>query len=382
MSKPSPAIVTGEPVLVGPGRIAGLDAARALAVLAMVFGHTLDATLSPAARATEAMTLYWKFRAFTAPLFLFVSGCALMWVLTHKRWSSERATRRFLPKVLWLLFLGYSVRFPLWDIPGWLRGELSVWKPFLTFDALQCIGTSIAVLLAVCAGVKRDWQRMVVLFALALLCVVSAESIWAFWANPDSNMVWAQTLGGGSSRFSIFPWSAYFLVGAAFGIALARWPRMAFGFLLGAMTIFLVLDVWGRNTLFLNIQSLPDWAPRKVIWRAGPVLALLLLAFALPSRVSQSLGPVGRSSLWAYVLHLPLCYGWGHWHGLATHVGRTLSAAQACALGVGMVLFTALTAPLLRRLYASIPWRALPRRLARLKGQALPSPLPRTKTLS
>src|SRR5688572_7118933 len=61
----------------GGGRSAALDAVRAVAVIAMVMGHTLDATLSPEARALPALQVYWMFRGVTAPLFLCVAGWAL-----------------------------------------------------------------------------------------------------------------------------------------------------------------------------------------------------------------------------------------------------------------------------------------------------------------
>ena len=57
-----------------PLRFPALDLARALGVLAMVFGHTCDALLSPAARITPAIATYWKARGLTAPLFMMVSG--------------------------------------------------------------------------------------------------------------------------------------------------------------------------------------------------------------------------------------------------------------------------------------------------------------------
>src|SRR4051812_12462436 len=103
---PDPSSTTRSP------RVLGLDAARAIAVLAMVFGHTLDATLADSERSLTWVGAYWKMRTFTAPLFLFVSGCALMVVLTRKQLSGSASLRRFGPRVALLFFLGYWVRFP------------------------------------------------------------------------------------------------------------------------------------------------------------------------------------------------------------------------------------------------------------------------------
>lgn len=43
-----------------PNRVPALDVARALGVVAMVFGHTCDALLSPAARAAPGIAAYWR----------------------------------------------------------------------------------------------------------------------------------------------------------------------------------------------------------------------------------------------------------------------------------------------------------------------------------
>jgi len=52
--------------------------------------------------------------------------------------------------------------------------------------------------------------------------------------------------------------------------------------------------------------------------------------------VSRRLSPLGRNSLWVYVLHIPVVYGWAGIQGLAERVGPTLSLSAA--LGVGLLL--------------------------------------------
>jgi len=333
----------------------------------MVFGHTLDATLSDAARATSWVTSYWKLRTFTAPLFLFVSGCAVMWVVTRKQESGPRVLLRFLPRIGLLLALGYCVRLPIWDLRGWLGGDADLWRLFLTFDALQCIAASMACVLALCVVIRPDFARISVFSLLAVAFAFLAPTVWQSLGGSGKSLFWAQTLGGGDSRFSLFPWAAYFFSGAALGVLFARDSRVGLGLLAGLALVLAGHSWLSEGSGSGHVLLLTDDSPRKFVWRLGPVMVLFLAAFCLPRKVAQAIAPVGRASLWAYVLHLPICYGWGFWHGLATHVGKSLSVLEACGLGLVMVIFTALWAPALRHLYGLAPWKGLSLGLPRTK---------------
>ena len=80
-------------------RNTGLDRARAVAVVAMVMGHTLDAVLSDAARDGVGMVTYWSLRAVTAPLFLFVAGWAFATTVQRTGAHGSSVLRRYLPRV-------------------------------------------------------------------------------------------------------------------------------------------------------------------------------------------------------------------------------------------------------------------------------------------
>jgi acyltransferase len=49
------------------------------------------------------------------------------------------------------------------------------------------------------------------------------------------------------------------------------------------------------------------------------------------------LAPLGRASLWLYVLHLPVVYGWAGTPGLAGRVGPTLGLLPALGVGLGLL---------------------------------------------
>src|ERR687888_4333 len=96
-------------------RLPGLDAARALAVVAMVVGHTADGLLSDAARALPWGQGYWGFRGLTAPLFLVVSGWAVTMAAARSGLSGRAFFRARLRRVAMLIACGLALRWPGWD---------------------------------------------------------------------------------------------------------------------------------------------------------------------------------------------------------------------------------------------------------------------------
>jgi hypothetical protein len=74
---------------------------------------------------------------------------------------------------------------------------------------------------------------------------------------------------------------------------------------------------------------------------------------------------MGRSSLWLYVLHLPVVYGWAGTPGLAGRVGPTLELGPALGVGLGLLAVSFAIARLARlvrggRTAEPTPWRARP----------------------
>ncbi len=344
-------------------RIAGLDAARALAVLAMIFGHTMDAVLSPDARQVAWVKGYWVFRNFTAPLFLFLAGFVLLLVVQRKQLAGWQVVRPHLPRIGLLFLLGYSLRLPVWDWRGLFRLDAELWRSFATFDALQCIASAMLLALAMVAVLRRRNAAAAGATPLALaaaggLIVFSAPGVWRALSAAHVPGVVQQSLGGGTALFSFFPWSAYLLFGAAAG---ALFPSMATGRrALGWMAglgALLLLGTWAWNG-WASPAGLVPVDPVKFFWRLGAVLVIAAGAMQLPERLARLAAPVGRASLWAYVIHLPIAYGWGYWGGLARRVGQTLTDVQASLVALGVVLFSATAAVVAKRCFASARLRA------------------------
>jgi acyltransferase len=319
------------PTVAPTPRNTGLDRARAVAVIAMVMGHTLDAVLSDTARQSTGMLAYWSLRAVTAPLFLFVAGWAFATTVQRTGAWGWALWRRYLPRVGLLLLWGYVLRWPGWALEGLLAGRVEVWRHFLAFDALHGVAGALLIGAAVLSGVDGRGPRMGVLGALALL--IPWVSPWVRGVVGTGNWPLALELAlvGRTSNFPLFPWSAYFFVGCVAGLGLAgvkRTPHWLI--LLGLGTGLLgAVSLWGG--------ALPEGDVTLVLWRVGLLGVAAGLAMLLPARLDGWLGPVGRASLWVYVVHLPLAYGWSTFPGLGSRLGHSQAALPAVGLALAVL---------------------------------------------
>jgi acyltransferase len=321
-------------------RLAALDAARALGVLAMVMGHTLDAVLAPAARETAAMTTYWHARGFTAPLFLVVSGWAVTLAIARSGARGWAIPLGRLRRVVLLLAIGYALRWPGWALDRFLSGDRDVWAHFLAFDALHTIAIALlvtSVVLALPMGEAGQAGKAGRVAVVALLCVAAArlgagagipgEQAATAASLPASlpAMALAQAVGG-TSAFPLVPWSAYFFAGTLLGLLAPADRRGAVGAAVAGAALVGVTVLW---------SGLGDRAPGDpvlIAFRTGVVLAVLGALSLVPSRLAARAAPLGRSSLGVYAIHLPIVYGWSTIPGLSFRVGRTLGPGAGIAL--------------------------------------------------
>ncbi|WP_233577370.1 acyltransferase family protein [Citreicoccus inhibens] len=330
-----------------------LDGARGLAVLAMVMGHALDALLSPAVRDTPWVQRYWELRGITAPLFLVVSGWAVVMALGTKPGAARESFGRRFRRALLLLFLGYFLHWPGWGAVrdlGWTPAMLS--QVFM-FDALQCIGSSLLLGAVLLVLTPNRWARLGVLLALAVGIPLVSPTMWGLGEHLPAPV--QQFIGNGEgSRFPFFPWAGFFFAGAVtahvLGLLRPGWPQG------------LALLAVGGALVWLTRFSPGEWTATSAImvqYRVGQGLLVLGGVNLVPQRLSALLAPLGRLSLWIYVLHLPVVYGWAGIPGLSGRVGPTLGVPAALGVGAALLLVCYLLARFLswgRR--QALPWRS------------------------
>jgi len=352
-------------------RLPALDAARALGVLAMVVGHTFDALLSPAARLHPVTVAYWKARGLTAPLFMLVAGWAITVALRRSGRVGPGLLAGRLPRVGLLLAIGVALRWPGWDLPGLRAGATAVWGHLLAFDTLHVIAVGLLVTAAVLSlgrprREERLWLALLVVLAVSLGLRPPAP-LW--WPLPPALPALAATQAlGGTSPFPLVPWTGYFFTGALIGLAVGDGSRRAARLmaLLGAGLV--------GATCWQGVGTAPPGEPALIAFRIGVILLLLAGLSGVPAAWAARVAPLGRLSLWVYVLHVPLVYGWSTVPGLAWRVGPVLGGGAAAAAALGVLAASVVASALLSAAWgaASAPASRLAARLFRRLRRAAP----------
>jgi uncharacterized membrane protein len=330
-----------------------LDGARGLAVLAMVMGHTLDALLAPALRDHPWVQEYWKLRGITAPLFLLVSGWAVVMALGTKPGAAKDSFGRRFRRALLLLFLGYLLHWPGWGTVRDMGFSEAMLRRVFQFDALQCIGAALLLGAVALVMTPHRGARALLLGGLAVGIPLASAAMWQAGVHLPAPV--QQFIGNGEgSRFPFFPWAGFFFAGAfaAHGLHLLK-PGPAQGFALLAL---------GGALLALTRWVPVEWTPTSptvVLYRVAQGLLVLGAVNLLPRRVSGLLAPLGRLSLWIYVLHLPVVYGWADIGGLAQRIGPRLGLAAALGVSVALLIGCYVVARVGRWLREQArPWRS------------------------
>src|SRR5262249_9382026 len=183
-----------------PGRDPWLDAVRGVSVVAMVVGHTLDMSLTPAIRDAPLIALYWSFRGLTAPLFLVVAGWAL--VRSIPRPDPGTLSRR-LRRAMLILALGYGLHWPGLSAPGAVEPQGPLRPHLLEFDALPCIGWCLLLGLWLLVVLPRASGRVGALGTLAVWLPFVTPLSWP--VADHARWVWHGLLGHPEVRFPLVP---------------------------------------------------------------------------------------------------------------------------------------------------------------------------------
>lgn len=338
----------------GPNRrVLFVDLLRALAVVMMITGHTIDAMLGAAWRQTGGFYLYELVRGMTAPLFLFISGFAFI-LAVNSSWEEylrpSRLLFRRMGRAALLLLIGYGLHLPYFSFRKIVREASQInWADFLKVDILQCLAVTLLALLLLLM-LAREIKRFALLCGLAAFAMaLSTPLVWEIDFARFLPLTIASYFNQKHlSPFPLFPWSAYLFSGAAAASifvlarkkgaedkALAAFPLIGF---------CLIALAYGSFMLPFDIYPAHDF------WRASPALfsiklgVILLVCYviyrcagAAGSSALSRLAIIGRNSLFIYVVHLMIVYGSPINRGLGHRWGRMLSPAESLAIALSLV---------------------------------------------
>ncbi len=338
-------------------RVIFIDLARALAVLFMLYGHTIDALLAPPYRSGPLFQA-WQFqRGLTSCLFFLLSGFAFS-IATARHWTSHLtispAVMKRIRRFALFIALGYGLRFPVPSLARLATATDAEWRTLLGVDVLQLIGTTFIAVQALVMICRSRRLFTIVTLVLGLALIVVAPASWdTDWSARLRPAIAAYVTPATGSQFPLVPWSAFILVGAALGQVYARWgaahvARYANAALLAPGVLTIAAATWVAAHQDAWFGTGPNaYVPANLLMRLGASL-LIIGVIAHASRAIMPLphvfGAVAQESLVVYVLHLAIVYGSVWAPGLYNVYGPTRTPWQLLPIIVILIALMTLTA--------------------------------------
>jgi uncharacterized membrane protein len=302
-----------------PARRGYLDWMRGLAVVVMIWAHTLDAWTVTAERTSYRYWWVMLVSGMAAPMFLFLAGVAVSLA------SGSKARRGLTPGaaagpmvrrgfVIWALALLFRVQAFLLSPGSTLYGILKV-------DILNIMGPAIVGSAALWGVTSRFTTRMTALIVAALALGFATPLVRgsvSLAALPDP-IEWYFRPWAGRTTFTLFPWAGFVFAGAAAGLIVDRVRTASVERSLNAGFAVAGLAIAAAA---LAASYLPSPYPASSFWtsspsfffiRVGVLLFGISLAYLWAQRPTAArfspLRQFGQTSLFIYWIHVEMVYG-------------------------------------------------------------------------
>ncbi|MCB0405953.1 MAG: DUF1624 domain-containing protein [Bdellovibrionales bacterium] len=289
-------------------RWVGLDIAKALCVLVMVFIHSSFWLITSQDEVMNTQSFMYPIVTHTTFLGLFplslpaTAGCGLRLYLDRlQSVGKELEIRTLLKTSAAIMVLGYAMTVLTW---GFSQG--------FEWDVLHFVGLSYLVI-----GLALKVTTIPVLIIMGLLSMFATDVLRELWAS--SNTFVTGVLIGNDSGFFFWPFFPWFAT-LVFGFALAHFfletknSRVFQGASMGMGVLFIAFSLWlGDFFLILNPESV--WGENVFRPRIGFIIGLMGFFSALVT-FGQWLGEKGRWAdsdfiqsfskgiLWIYLIHI------------------------------------------------------------------------------
>jgi uncharacterized membrane protein len=315
-------------------RVVFIDLARAVAVVMMVQGHALDTLLAPAYRTGAGYDGWLFLRGLTSCTFLTLSGVAFS-ITALRHWDDQlRVSARWFRRVrrfAFFLALAYLMRFPMGKFAHlkWANDER--WQSWFVVDILHIVALTLLLLQALIWITRSPRAFAAVSGTMGVIVVFVSPFAWRVdWTAFVPLAVASYLSPEWGSIFPALPWTAYILLGAAFGVVLERWirhdsiPHMAR--VMATTGVVLIALVWIGRLLFLApYGGIPmHVSPGFFMLRLGSVLVLLGGIAAISARwvgLRPGVQSLAEESFLIYAVHVAILYG-SRWNpGLRLLVG-------------------------------------------------------------
>src|SRR5689334_16986777 len=161
-------------------RVIFIDLARAIAVVMMMYGHTVSALLDKNLQ-TGTWFDVWNFqRGLTSSLFLFLSGFAFS-IATMRHWQSHiyisPQVRKRAFRFAMFIGLGYLMHFPVRHFIDLASADEQRWQTFLAVDVLQLVGVTLIGIQVLVLLVRSRRAFIAVSCALAVILIAVVPTV-------------------------------------------------------------------------------------------------------------------------------------------------------------------------------------------------------------
>lgn len=196
-------------------RLHFMDAIRAFAIIMMLQGHFVHSLLGDMYRDKNNLiyTIWEYFRGMTAPTFFTITGFIFTYLLLKQNATGLENPRvlKGVKRAIKVIFWGYLLRLSFYAL---FTGTVNA--SFFYVDVLQCIGTSLLLLIGVyliLCRINHAWFQNTV-FALGmiifLLQPVYGSCILEFLPQTIANYFTNKN----GSVFTLLPWFGYVCFGS------------------------------------------------------------------------------------------------------------------------------------------------------------------------
>ena len=319
-------------VVSGATRRGYIDWLRGILVLIMIEAHTLDAWTRLDARQNGAYGWAMIVGGFGAPGFLFLAGIALALAAgsrIRRGRTPDEATALARRRAVQIFGLAFLFRLQSWVISG---GDPV--QTLLKVDILNVMGLSMLAAAVLWGRGRFRWDRFAWLTGATVLVamitpVVRTSPLLSPLPDP---IEWYIRPIPGRGTFTLFPWSAFLLAGAAVGLwldsARTAEEERRINIVFAALGIVLAAAAYEASFLPSIYREASFWttSPTFFFLRLGVLILSLPVAYAW-DRVwtgRSVMQEFGRASLFIYWIHVELAYG-----VLSSPLHKTLTLGQA-----------------------------------------------------
>lgn len=328
-------------------RLHFLDAIRAFAILMMLQGHFVHSLLGDMYRdkSNIVYTTWEYFRGMTAPTFFTITGFIFTFLLLKQNTKGIDNPRvlKGVKRAVKVIFWGYLLRLSFYEV---FTGTVN--PSFFYVDVLQCIGTSLLLLIGVyliLCRINEAWFQNVVLgigVIIFLLQPMYGSCILEFLPQTVANYFTNRN----GSIFTLLPWFGYVCIGSFMASLFLKYGKRKMFYphaIIALLSVGVVL-VFYSSTILMVIYSMTGIGVFKSVAynnflfiRLGNVCMLFSVFMMMKNYfTNQMITKIGGRTLSIYIVHFFVLYGSWFGLGLSRFFYHSLTPGQTF---IGALLF-------------------------------------------